>query len=96
MAITIDSDKLHRKLGGKYGGVTKSGDHYRFFWEIEGREFGGAKISRGSKSSDLPDFVAANIARKLGVTRSELKQMEGCSFSKEELLRRLLLRQGSD
>ena len=89
MAITIDKSKLRRKLGGKYGGYTKPGDHMRFFWEIDGFECGGAKISHGSKHPDLADFEASDVARSLGVTREELKVMETCSFPKGLLLQRL-------
>ncbi|GEM_PF-6384663 len=89
MAVTIDGNRLERHLGGKYGGYTREGDHRRFFWDIDGVEYGGAKFSHGSKNKDLPDFVASSIAKKLGVNRDELKSMERCSFSKAQLLERL-------
>lgn len=85
MAVTIDAAKLARKLEGKYQAHKKSGDHWRYYWTIDGREYGGAKLSHG-KNHDLYDFVASSIARKLGITRDDLKTMEQCSFSTEALL----------
>jgi len=89
MAVTIDSGKLQGKLTGKYGAYTEAGNHMRYYWDIDGKRCGGAKVSHGSKQKDLPDFVASSIARKLGVTRQELKVMESCSFDANILLQRL-------
>lgn len=90
MTVTIDANKLRRHISGKYKGIPDEGDHQRFFWEIDGKTYGGAKFSHGSKKADLPDFVASSIARKLNVTRAELKKMEGCSFNPDELWNRLV------
>ena len=91
MAVTIDAGKLERKLSGVYGATAAAGDHVRFYWWIDGKKYGGAKISRGKKNKkDLPDFVASDIAKKLSVTRAELKEMERCSFGREELEKRLV------
>ena len=88
MAVTIDGRKLQRELGGKYGGAPDKGDHIRFFWEIGGKKYGGVKISHGVKGA-LPDFVASSIAKKLNVTRAELKEVERCTFGRERLEERL-------
>lgn len=90
MAVTIDARKLSRKLGGKYGGVLTSGDHRRFYWWIHGVKYGGAKLSHSKKRKDLPGFVASDIARKLKVSKQELKEMERCTWgTREDLERRL-------
>lgn len=89
MTVTIDAQKLRRKLGGVYGGTPSQGDHLRFYWWIGGVKYGGVKLSHSKKKKDLPDFVASDTCRKLKVTRVELKEMEGCSFTRGELERRL-------
>ena len=90
MAVTIDAQKLKRKLGEKYGGIPVQGDHLRFYWWIGGTKYGGAKLSHGKKDKTLPHFVASDVARKLKVSRQELKEMERCSFTREELESRLV------
>ena len=91
MSVTIDAGKLRRQLQGKYGGQPDKGDHLRFYWWINGKKYGGAKISHGKKKRDLPDFVASNVAAKLNVSRAELKDMETCRFGgRKELEQRLV------
>lgn len=92
MAVTIDGRKLKRKLEGKYGAYSEPRDHWRFFWHIEGKICGGAKLSHSRKARDLPDFVVSSVAHKLGVSRDELKIMEQCRFSREQLIERLRTR----
>jgi hypothetical protein len=86
MAVTIDAGKLRRQIASKYGGAEDQSDHNRYYWWVDGRKCGGAKFSHGSKKKDLPDYVASDIARKLNVSRRELKEMEICTWGTRERL----------
>lgn len=90
MAVTIDAQKLRRKLEGVYGGAPDQGDHLRFYWWIDGVKYGGVKLSHSKKKKDLPDFVASDACRKLKLSRLELKEMERCSFPRDEIKQRLV------
>ena len=87
--MEIDDRKLRNKLIGQYGGYEENKHHKRIWWTIDGTEYGGVDIrhcAHGITGKDL-----THIKKKLNLKNTmEIKEIEQCSFGKENLIKRLL------
>lgn len=92
MPVVIGASALWRKLTTTYGGQeVRSGAHPTIIFEIEGQIPIHVTMQHGNWGDDLPDFIASQIKRSLGLKNMrELKEVERCSFGAVELRERLI------
>lgn len=77
-----DTDK---QLRGKMSGDCdeSAGDHYFYFFKLEGREVLSTKMSR-PKKGDLDDHLIGLMAKQLKLSASDFRQYIQCTLSSDD------------
>ena len=80
----MDVRQLQRSLRRKLGAEEDRRTHHVFYWiTIDGRDFRTAKLSHSSRGQ-LPDFIIADTAQRLKLSRAELNDLVDCSLNGEK------------
>lgn len=74
---------LVRKLGAEEDRVR---DHIYFFLNIRGRQYRVGKLSHSFRGQ-VSDFVIADTAKRLKLSKKEFNQFVDCPLSRDEVVR---------
>lgn len=83
----LDPSDLKAKLTSKFGFAAAGsgrGPHDKFRLYVDGRWVAQTQVPRGSKP--INDKLAGMIARQVGVTSRQLRDMIGCSIGRQAYL----------
>ena len=83
---SVDFRPLQRCLISKLGAVEDRRSHHVFYWlTIEGADHRIAKFSHSSRGR-VPDFIVADTAARLKLSRRELDELAECTLTAEGFL----------
>ena len=84
----MDLRSFRKALFKKLNASEDRQSHHVFLWfEVEGKEFRAAKYSHSMKPGQkLPDFILADSAHRMKLSKLELAELVECPLSGEQFL----------
>lgn len=82
--VSLGRAAVEAALTSKLGFVRADGDHYVYKLEIDGQYVARTKFSGSHKQ--LSDDLVAAVARQIGLTSPQLRQMVSCTIDRSGYL----------